>query len=381
MDRHHFHFIAIDGNCINGLIVLLLLLLSGCNSTDKTPENEPSQGMTMLTDGTKVDSALLVRLGELIYHDTSLSSPAGQSCASCHDVNSGFDEPDDMYPTSMGADGISFGTRNSPTASYSAYIPKFSFGEKSTLGPNGGLFLDGRVDSLQAQAKGPFLNPVEMGNVSAGDVIDKIAATSYAVEFELLFGEHILTDVDRAFDYVADAIAAFERTPLFSPFSSKFDQVQAGTASFSVAEQRGLDIFNNKGGCKRCHASSPVNELFSDFSYKNIGAPSNPLLIAMIDDPTFIDLGLAVVTQNPHHQGLFRVPTLRNIAITAPYMHNGVFTTLREVIDFYNVRDSTFNGVPEVAANLDEAENMGNLALTEEEINNLLAFLETLTDE
>ena len=345
---------------------------------------------TTLLDGSIVDTTMLVNLGNLLYHDANLSNPIGQSCASCHDLNTGFDDPNTANPTSVGADGSSFGTRNSPTASYSAHIPvpqnPVAGGAQGLIG---GLFLDGRAASLEDQAKGPFLNPVEMGNASASEVINKVAQSTYASEFELLFGDGILLDTDRAYDYVADAIAAFERTSIFSPFSSKFDQVQAGTATFTNAERLGQEIFNNKGDCQRCHGTNGAGantntdtpEIFSDFSYKNIGVPSNTLLPAFIEDPLFIDLGLGAQSGNTRNNGQFRVSTLRNIANTAPYMHNGVFTTLREVINFYNTRDTTFTEIPEINQNVDQGGRIGELNLTENEIDNLIAFLETLSDE
>jgi len=339
--------------------------------------------ITTLVDGSEVETSILVNLGNLLYHDANLSEPAGQSCASCHDINTGFDDPNTANPSSVGADGTSFGTRNSPTASYAAHIPA----PTTRQGPEareeliGGLFLDGRAVSLEEQAKGPFLNVIEMGNPSEESVIEKVADSTYALEFEELFGEGIFTDSERAYNYVADAIAAFERTLVFSPFSSKFDRVQAGTATFTVEEARGQNIFNTKGDCQRCHHTIEGAEIFSDFTYKNIGVPSNPILPAFIADPTFVDLGLGGNNGNERNNGQFRTSTLRNIANTAPYMHNGVFTTLREVIDFYNTRDTTFNVGPEVRENLDQGGRIGELGLSNNEIDDLLAFLETLTDE
>ena len=339
--------------------------------------------ITTLVDGSEVETSILVNLGNLLYHDANLSEPAGQSCASCHDINTGFDDPNSANPTSVGADGTSFGTRNSPTASYSAHIPapRIVQGGGARGEFIGGLFLDGRAASLEEQAKGPFLNAVEMGNASAQSVIEKVADSTYAQEFEQLFGDDIFTDNERAYNYVADAIAAFERTQLFSPFSSKFDRVQAGTETFTAAESRGLNIFNTKADCQRCHHTNEGNEIFSDFTYKNIGVPSNPRLPAFIADPTFVDLGLGGENGEERNNGEFRTSTLRNIANTAPYMHNGVFTTLREVIDFYNTRDTTFNDDPEVIENMDQGGRLGELGLNNNEIEDLLAFLETLTDE
>lgn len=367
-----FTFIANDGELNSNSATLLIEVVT------------PS--LTTLLDGSIVDTAMLVNLGNQIYHDTNLSNPIGQSCASCHDANTGFDDPNNSNPTSMGADGISFGTRNAPTASYSAHIPAPQRPlPNAQLGFTGGLFLDGRAASLEEQAKGPFLNPAEMGNANARGVIQKITQSTYAAEFEILFGANILLETDRAYNYVAAAIAAFERTAIFSPFSSKFDQVQAGNARFTNAEQRGQNLFNNKAGCQRCHSTNNNDtnnsELFSDFSYRNIGVPSNPLLPAFIEDPQFIDLGLGAQTNNNRNDGRFRVSTLRNIAKTAPYMHNGVFNTLREVINFYNTRDTTFTVPPEVDRNIAQGGRIGELNLTDTEIDDLLAFLETLSDE
>jgi len=337
---------------------------------------------TSLIDGSTVTTSELVNLGNLLYNDANLSNPIGQSCASCHSLNTGFDDPNTSNPTSVGADGFSFGTRNSPTASYTAHIPAPT---QQGNGPQrqliGGLFLDGRAQSLEEQAKGPFLNAIEMGNTTESEVIAKIASSSYATEFELLFGESILDDTERSYNYVADAIAAFERTSIFSPFSSIFDQVQAGNANFTAAETRGQTIFNNKGDCRRCHHSDDGAEIFSDFSFKNIGVPSNQQLPAFFADPNFVDLGLGAQSGNAINNGEFRTSTLRNIANTAPYMHNGVFTTLREVINFYNTRDTTFLKQPEVNQNVDQGGRIGELGLTDNEIDDLVIFLEALSDQ
>jgi cytochrome c peroxidase len=337
---------------------------------------------TTLVDGSVVTTRELVSLGDLLYNDTNLSNPIGQSCASCHAVNAGFDDPNSANPTSVGADGFSFGTRNSPTVSYSAHIPAPT---QQGNGPQraliGGLFLDGRAQSLEEQAKGPFLNAIEMGNATESEVIAKIANSTYATEFELLFGESILDDTERSYNYVADAIAAFERTSIFSPFTSTFDQVQAGNANFTAAETRGQTIFNNKGDCRRCHHSDDGAEIFSDFSFKNIGVPSNQQLPAFFADPNFVDLGLGAQSDNAMNNGEFRTSTLRNIANTAPYMHNGVFDTLREVINFYNTRDTTFSQEPEVNQNVDQGGRIGELGLTDNEIDDLVVFLGTLSDQ
>ncbi len=340
----------------------------------------PETATTTLSDGSIVETAALVVIGNLIYHDTNLSTPIGQSCASCHDLSTGFDDPNSSNPTSVGADGVSFGTRNSPTASYAALIPAPQNQGNGQGQLVGGLFLDGRAASLEEQAKGPFLNPVEMGNENAQQVIDKLSSGSYAAEFESLFGEGILADAERSYEYLADAISAFERTDIFSPFNSKFDQVSAGNENFTASELRGQTLFSGKADCDRCHSDNGDVVVFSDFEYENIGVPSNPFLPAFINDPTFVDLGLGAETGQARNNGQFRTPNLRNIAITAPYMHNGVFNTLEEVVDFYNTRDSGFPDAPEVDQNIDQGGQIGELNLTANEITDLIAFLNTFTD-
>ncbi|PHS16435.1 MAG: hypothetical protein COA86_12440 [Kangiella sp.] len=370
--------------------IISLLIFTGCSSEQSTDVDNldnnnvlvtTPQETTTVLDGSIVDSQALINLGDLIYNDTNLSNPVGQSCATCHALTSGFDDADSSNPTSIGADGISFGTRNSPTASYAAHIPA-----PENVGPGGGqlvggLFMDGRAVSLEDQARGPFLNLIEMGNETEQDVINKIIQSSYADDFESLFGAGILQDATASYNYVVDAIAAFERTDIFSPFSSKFDRVQAGTDTFTNAEQRGQNLFRGKGDCERCHQDDADVVVFSDFEYENIGVPSNSFLPAVMADATFIDLGLGAETLDNQNNGQFRTPTLRNIAITAPYMHNGVFNTLEEVVDFYNTRDTTFADAPEVNENVDQGGRIGELNLTANEISDLIAFMNSLTDE
>lgn len=373
-------------------IALLLTTACGSNNTDSSTEisaiednnsgTETQAEQTILySDLRSVETAALESLGEKLYKDTNLSNPIGQSCESCHNQNIGFDDPNEFNPTSLGADGISFGTRNSPTASYASFIPEPT--NNGGINGNqlvGGLFLDGRAINLEEQAKGPFLNLNEMGNQTMADVIEKVRNSNYVTDFESLFGNNVLSNDELSFAYIADAIAAFERTTLFSPFSSHFDNFQAGRAVLTATQQRGRNLFNGKADCQRCHGSERENDIFSDFEYRNIGVPPNPLLPALIENPLFVDFGLGGETDDFRQNGRFRTPALRNIAITAPYMHNGVFSTLEEVVDFYNTRDTSFPNSPEVTENLDQGGQIGELNLSANEISDLIAFLETLTD-
>jgi cytochrome c peroxidase len=358
------------------VIVVSILLLSGCGSSSSgDAEAVVANNTTALSD-----------LGQRLYFDTNLSNPVGQSCASCHLPTAGFADPDNIFPTSEGAIAGRFGNRNTPTASYAAHTPPFQFdaGRDQFVG---GQFLDGRASSLELQAQAPFLNPLEMNMSDKEAVVAQVRLAAYAEEFETVFGIDSLADTNTAYEQVSQAIAAFERTALFSPFSSKFDAVQNGTDIFTVSEANGRNLFNGKADCNRCHRTrNGAPQVFSNFEYRNIGVPENPANPFLTLDPAlnpdgtaFVDLGLGGVLADAAENGKFRTPTLRNIGVTAPYMHNGVFDTLAEVIDFYNRRD--LDGVvPEVNQNVDNGGNIGNLTLTPAEVSDLIAFLETLTD-
>ena len=354
------------------LISTFVISLTGCST----------EGLTE-TDAETVTA--IQSLGEKLYFDENLSNPPGQSCASCHLPTAGFADPDSHFPTSEGIITGRFGNRNSPTASYAAFIPEFHF----DAGSNqfiGGQFADGRAASLEEQAQGPFLNALEMNNADRSEVIDKLRASSYAADFEAVFGVGALDDVDTAYVQISEAIAAFERTEIFSPFNSKFDAVQNGTDTFTPAERNGEALFNGKAQCARCHSTPFGEQVFSNFTYRNIGVPANPnnpflhLDVSLNPDGTdYVDTGLGGVTGDARRLGRFRTPTLRNINETAPYMHNGVFNTLEEVINFYNRRDVD-DVTAEVSDNVNDAANIGELGLTDSEVQDLISFLQTLSD-
>ena len=371
---------------LDWLVVLLvgtLLILTGCGGGGSSAD---TAGDTAAASGTNSE---MVTLGERIYFDENLSDPAGQSCASCHLPGAGFADPDSHFPVSEGAIAGRFGSRNAPTASYAALIPEFSQLGGGRGGDRfaGGQFLDGRADTLELQAQGPFLNVLEMNMADRTAVIEQIRLADYADDFNSVFGAAALDDIDLAYQQMALAIAAFERSDTLSPFSSKFDAVMAGNAVFSVAEANGSGIFNGRGDCRRCHNTGNQGEqVFSDFEFNNIGVPANPnnpflnLPTSLNPDGiNFVDNGLGAILGDPDQNGKFRTPTLRNVAETGPYMHNGVFDTLQEVVEFYNRRD--VDGVAaEVAANVDNGGNIGNLNLSNTELQDLVAFLQTLSD-
>ncbi|WP_394752376.1 cytochrome-c peroxidase [Crenothrix sp.] len=348
------------------------------------------------------------KLGRQLFFDTNLSSPAGQACGSCHDPKTFFIDPDKNQPTSDGALPHLKGSRNTPMALYTAFSPPFHYDNKEGL-YIGGQFLDGRAATLAEQAKGPFLNPLEMANPNKSTVVNKVRKASYAKLFTQVYGINAFNNANTAYNKIADAIAAFERTSIFQPFSSKYDYFLAGKTSFTAQEMRGKKLFeeDDKGNCAACHPSRPSEDgtppLFTDFSYDNLGVPPNPnnpfyQLPGRLNPEgrKFVDKGLGNFVHEPAENGKFKVPTLRNIAKTEPYMHNGYFKTLEAVVDFYSHRDikplckkmwvteadalkQACWPKPEIAQNVN-IDELGELNLNAEEIKDIVAFLKTLTD-
>lgn len=360
------------------------VLFAGC--IPQAEVGDASNGSLTIAE----QQALSQAVGRQIYFDTNLSSPAGQSCASCHLPGAGFADPDAELPVSRGIFVDRFGNRNTPTAAYAAFTPAFQYDASDDL-YKGGLFLDGRASTLEDQAKGPFLNPVEMANPDKATVVNKVRQAAYASQFERLFGAAVWNDIETAYDRIADVIAAFERSAEFSPFTSKYDYYLAGKATLTTQEQNGLALFLGKANCAACHPALPSGDgtgpLFTDFTYDNLGVPANSAnpfyTINASFNPAgthFKDLGLGGVLNETAQNGKFKVPTLRNIANTAPYTHNGVFSTLQQVVHFYNTRDTDPGWpTPEVAENVNHSE-LGNLGLSTGEEADLVAFLRTLSD-
>ncbi len=359
-------------------------------------------------------------VGMHLFFDTRLSEPTGLSCASCHDPARAFTGNNNTtIGVALGSRPGTFGFRDSPTLMYLASVPKFGHVEKDGKHvPVGGLFWDGRADTLEAQAKAPFFNPVEMNNRDSAMLIAKIASGYYAAAFRKAWGGRIFDNPDAALDAVAEALAAFQRTSAFQPFSSKFDAVMRGETKFTEQEQRGLGLFTirQKGNCASCHvvdeaSRDPKKSLFTDFTYHALGVPRSLRIPRNAADAAYNDLGLCgpfretppakdaknTKDKDPTTCGLFKTPTLRNVALTGPYMHNGVFDNLRDAVAFYATRDTDpkkwfpdgkkFNDLPaQYHGNVDVEtppyqRRPGQRAqLNDEEIDDIVAFLKTLTD-
>lgn len=307
-----------------------------------------------------------IALGKQLFFDTRLSADGTVACSTCHDQNKGFV---DRFPTSKGIHA-QFGKRNAPTAMNAMFQQTF--------------FLDGRAPSLEDQAKLPIVNPIEMGMKDGAAVTAKVAAVpEYVSAFNAVFHEPV------SYQNIARAIASYERTLVFG--NSPFDRFLAGDAhALTDSERRGWSLFNGKGRCMSCHGFSESQPFFTDNRFHNIGIAAHKANfvelatkarrmvesgnIKQIDElaiqTDLSELGRFLVTKNYADTGAFKTSGLRNIALTAPYMHDGSLATLWDVMDHYNkggIQNPFLDG------------GMQRLGLTENEIDDLVAFLGSLT--
>ncbi|MEZ4918383.1 MAG: cytochrome c peroxidase [Saprospiraceae bacterium] len=282
-----------------------------------------------------------VALGRRLFYDPILSADSTQSCASCH--RQAFAFVDSSLQLSTGIDQVQ-GTRNA--------MPLFN------LAWQGSFFWDGGASNLESQVVGPITNPVEMHE----DLPNVVVKLNRHPEYPNLFRQAFELDAEEAvtIPMLMKAIAQFERTLLSG--DSKYDHWKQGQASLTDQELRGLALYQDfeKGDCSHCHV---LGSTFSDFAFRNTGLDSIP-----------VDEGRYRITLNPADLGKFKTPSLRNIALTAPYMHDGRFQTLEEVLEFYN---TGFHHPSNLDANLEHAIK-GRLTVQDKE--DLIAFLHTLTD-
>jgi len=330
-------------------------------------------------------------LGKRLFFDPMLSSPPGQSCASCHARQTGFADPR-RTAVSEGVHPGRFTRRNAPSIAYLGTLPPLHYDKKNDVYV-GGFFYDGHAKRFEDQIEGPLFSVVEMANPDKAALISRLRKSAYLKEFQAVFGDKALADTDSGFAQLGDALAAYQKSAEVSPFSSKYDLYLAGRIKLTAKEERGLQLFadEKKGNCAACHPhernadGSPP--LFTDFTYDNLGVPKNNESPFLTQSKQFnpagtgdIDRGLGETVKDHGQNGKFKVTTLRNIGLTAPYMHNGVFSTLKEVVDFYNTRDVDKKWAPpEVPENVNKDE-LGDLKLTDSEVDDIVAFLKILTD-
>lgn len=378
------------------------------------------------------------KLGGLIYRDTNLSVNFNQSCMTCHHPSAGFADPANRkdpvnFPVSEGSEPGLFGGRNAPTSAYAGFSPVLSVDGNGVW--SGGMFWDGRAtgkvlgDPLAEQAQGPFKNPVEMG-LTEDEVVKRVAASSYANLFLKVYPDADFANVADTYNKIAKAIAAFERSDAVTRFTSKFDEfyLACKAAGIDVSainlatnlntlpqgilttrQLKGLALFNDKdkGNCSACHSTKEICDpkdpdcisklppLFTDFTYDNLGIPTNWRVYELAGGSP-PDLGLGGFLNLESEYGKFKVPTLRNVAMTPPYGHNGYFATLAGIVNFHNTRDvkpmctdllateaqALAAGcwpVPDYLDTVNETE-VGDQGLTTDEEYSLVVFMQSLTD-
>lgn len=363
-----------------------------------------------------------IALGRAIFADPSLSVSGRMSCATCHDPAHAYGPPDARAVREGGKDLRTPGTRAVPSLRYTLNRTPVWFQEYQSNPiermiavesvPTGGFAWDGRFDSLRDQAAAPFLAANEMGNADAAAVAAKLARAPYAADFRAAFGAAVFDDPEVAFRDARLAVERFELDdPSFHPYSSRFDAFLDGRAELAPAEARGLRWFSDprKGNCGACHTATRgadgSHPLFTDFSFAALAVPRNREIPANAD-PAYFDLGLCGPlrrdqTGQPKECGMFKAPTLRNVAARKVFFHNGRFHALRDAVRFYAERDAhperwyprvhgavqAYDDLPAaLRGNADRRDPPFDRAqgqppaLTDDEIDDIVAFLGTLTD-
>jgi cytochrome c peroxidase len=397
-------------------IVLLAIGVVGLRSARSAPLGQTAAttvaGGVHETDDAAGPPARLVSLGRRIFFDAALSEPAGTSCASCHDPARGYaGDNGSKRGVPAGSRPGHFARRSAPSVMYLGFVRPFHFHwEEDAPLPDafGGFFWDGRIDSIAELVKQPLLNPDEMGNGDETQIRDKLAGRPYAGDLVREFPD-CLASPGGALAAMGKAIEAFLKSPELSPFSSKYDAYVRGKTALTDLEAHGLQVFKDaaKGGCAECHKLNDVTgrpELspFSDYGFETVSPPRNAGIPAN-GDPDHSDLGLCERNDPRTHTdesrlcGAFRTPSLRNVAVRPSFMHNGVFSKLRDVVAFYATRDTNpkrwyasgaaYEDLPaKFRANVNTAAAPYNAGsgrrprLDDHDIDALVAFLETLTD-
>lgn len=367
--------------------------------------------------------SLAAQVGQKMFFDKNLSGSGKMACSTCHDPNNHY-APSNSLSVQMGGVNLNLpGTRAVPTLTYKDYTPPYSdLADNpdgiSAPGPGGGFTQDGRAPTLADQAQIPLLAANEMANASVADVANKLKNAAYADLFVAAFGTAAFDNPQATFNYGMRALQAYQlEDTSFHPYTSKYD-LYAGNkigGTLTAAEARGLAVFNdpNKGNCFACHysgagANGSVAQ-FTDYSYAAIGVPRNtsiPANVSIRGLPVAYDLGICnrpdhPVASSAQYCGMFKTPTLRNVATRKVFFHNGQFKSLTDVVRFYDTRDTnpelwypTVNGVVQKFNDL-PATYRGNIdtqmpldgrpagsqpPMTDQDIADLVAFLGTLTD-
>lgn len=358
-------------------------------------------------------------IGKQMFFDKNLSGSGQLSCASCHDPAHAHAPANNLSVQLGGPRLTTAGLRAVPSLRYQEYTPPYEDmldnpDGISIPGPGGGHTQDGRAATLAEQARIPLLAQHEMANKSPAAVVGKIKASPYAQQFKQTFGVDVFSSDKAAFQRALDALQAYQlEDNSFHPYDSKYDKYSSNKigGDLTASEMRGFAVYSdpNKGNCFACHYNGAgLNgsvKLFTDFTYAAIGAPRNKDIPANLKADYF-DLGVCDRPDHPRpasgqYCGMFKTPTLRNVATRSAFFHNGALKSLKDVIHFYNTRDTnperwypTYKGVVQKYNDLpkryrdnldkqlplDGRKRGGEPPMTEQEMQDLEAFLNTLTD-
>jgi cytochrome c peroxidase len=391
----------------------------------------------------------MAQLGRKLFYDPSLSGSGQLACVSCHDPAHAYGPPGAVSVMNGGPDMHAAGFRAVPSLGYLYRQPPFTIGPDTTAGdndappnlqqqaqqavgrnkvlktavspqmaatnlvPQGGMFWDGRANTLQQQASGPLLNPAEMAARSSEAVAKSIEQAGYAADFRVLFGSNVFENARLLIEEAMFAIARYQiEDPSFHAFTSKYDAWLEGKARLSAAEMRGYLAFDDpaKGNCAACHLDKPTADreppLFTDFQYEALGVPRNATIPAN-NDTTYYDLGICGpyrtdMRDQVQYCGMFLTPSLRNTATRKVFFHNGMFHTLNDVMNWYVNRDIApgrfyskdasgsvvaYDDLPaQYRKNVDTTDAPFNRhpgdrpALNTQDIQDIIAFLGTLSD-
>lgn len=408
-------------------------------------------GLRPNASGKPVELSAVAQIGRQMFFDPSLSGSGQLACASCHSPAHAYGPPNGLAVQLGGPAMDSTGLRAVPSLEYLEHTPNFTIGPNAAMPdtdqplqatapaadikvaavakadknnaalaaaeakvPQGGLDWDGRADTIQSQALGPLLDPNEMDNRNIAELLNRLKNAPYAQDLKNLFGAQIFDQPDLALNEALFALVRFQlEDPSFHPYDSKYDAYLAGKAKLTEAEMRGLKLFEDphKGNCSSCHIDKPSRDglfqpAFADYQFEALGAPRNRNIPAN-RDPHYYDLGLCGPLRRDYahagpYCGLFKTPTLRNVATRKVFFHNSVFHSLKEVLHFYVERETDpakwypklpngeidlYNDIPpEYKRNIDvvdapfDRKQGEKPALNDAEIDDVIAFLNTLTD-
>mgnify|MGYP000034071195 CR=1 FL=1 len=402
------------------LLVLVGVLLALIGTAPGTGRAQTPAGFY----ATRYDRTPSVRelglLGQALFTDRTLSASGRMACSTCHDPSHGMTPANALAVQPGGLRLADWGTRAVPTLKYLQSTPAFSAhatesdgNDSEDQGPAGGYGWDGRFAHPHDQVVAPLLSPLEMANHSVPEVLARLRRSPHAARMQATFGPAVLQPDHalQAWNGMRLALEVYQQDPAtFAPYTSKYDAFLRGQVALAPAERRGLALFNapDRGNCARCHVDSiraggfPA---FTDFGFVALGVPRNPDIPAN-RDPAHVDLGLCGpertdLAGNASACGLFKTPTLRNVALKRRYFHNGLMSRLEDVVRFYAQRDThperyyprnaqgqvqLYNDLPtRYHANIDQQPPFGRHpgqpdALTASEIRDVVAFLHTLTD-